>query len=191
MQFGEHRGKKARVRLDEPHFFGHEHTLEAGGKGGEPPRLHLPEPVGRDAKFVAAAKRRKRLRGAFDEMGVLGKRLKKGAPRRVPARAEAVGFVHVADDVADVGVIEFVKAGAKFGKMYLRQPECDPVVGGKLPAVGDGALVRLHARGAEGGAEGALFVLVKVDDGMIGVKNEIVVRAHQSCLFKDLSLMSS
>ena len=81
--------------------------------------------------------------------------------------------------------------------MHVVEAEVVPIACRMLPTRLHGRFILTLSRGAEGGAEGAALVFVEIDDGMIGVKNQIVVLpgplhgTHQSCRLRDLSLMSS
>ena len=77
--------------------------------------------------------------------------------------------------------------------MDIEKPELHPVLRRKTPAILDHVLGIADARRIERRTEGALLVQVEVNDGVIGVKDEIVVlrHAYQSCFLSDLSLMSS
>ena len=142
-----------------------------------------------------------------------GERLRKDLLRLRTPRAEPVLCIGKAHDVADMGMVQRMIAGAQLGQMDVVQPELPPIPGGKRPTRLHHVRIGVHTRCRERRAEGAPLVRVKVDHGMVGVKNKIVIlhrnflcktvgarkncpripagAPHQSCFFRLLSFTSS
>ena len=79
------------------------------------------------------------------------------------------------NDLTDMGMVKLMVAGTQFGKMDVIQSELCPVLCRKCPACLYHVRARIHARGRKRRPKGTPLVRIKIDHGVVGIKNQIFV----------------